>query len=596
MADQAKYINVNVNVNGKVHKVRIQEGVGIDKERGWHGGHDSALHVKNGSLFTWEEGKESHTSDGGYTWTDGNYIFTPKKINEIKMSEAEFALFKNVADNINEGGDTLTLSRADIEKAQELFSQGKFTADITKNLPAGYHGSKDTQDMQNGKFLTASVNNYNKNQDALDTAKGKEYTYDIAQLTFYNKVEEDKYLEVYAKKSSDGKVKRIYDGEGEGGAAWTLYTYKDKDGNLITESPDYNSAMAEYGYETNTKGTKLMRFEGKDAQGKHVITEFVRSIDVPLDDWSKIYLGVNVYEQIKTSKTSGGKDFIELYERDGDDNFTLKNILIKYKDGNKDVAELKDENGKLSKKIVDYTENGKTVHEDYDKDNKLVKKTVKYKRGNKDISEEYNSQKVLVKRESHNREDWSDDVTEYYENGKFVKKETSGKAERYIKGDTVFVNKDAVTRCADFNVQEQTNKELSEKAKSYKEAYKNENSVQIARAIKDQIEGPSKNEKTIAMVKAIPANQFIEVLKEYKNVDSWLWFDKASLFTDLTDEWFMDKTELSDIAKYAFACYMQNKNADKVTEDDVKMAKYVQAGPKDDLKAYMIKIEEYITK
>ena len=593
-----KFVNVKINVNGKVHNVRIQEGIGFDNDNNnWHGGRDSAWHVKNGSLFAWEEQKETHKGDDGYIWTYGNNIFTPKKTNEIKMTEAEFALLRNVADNVNESGDVLTLSRADIEKAQDLFSQGKFTADVTKNLPAGYHGSKDIQDMKDGECLLARINNYDKNQDALTTAKGKEYTYDIASLTFYNEVQEDKYLEIYAKKSSDGCVKRTYQGEGDGGAEWTLYTYKDKDGNLITESPDYNSAMAEYGYETNAKGTKLMRFEGTDAQGKHVITEFAGYVDVPLDDWSRINLGVRgSYEQIKTSKTSDGKEFIELYDKDDNDYFTLKNILIKYKDGNKDIVELKDEKGQPSKKTVDYTENGKTIHEDYDKDNKLVEKIVKYKKGNADITEVYNSKKTLVQREILPDGDWTKAVTEYYENGKFVKKEKSGQSERYIKGDTVFVNNNAVTRCADFNVQEQTNKELSEKAKEYKDAYKKQNSVQIARAIKEQIEGPSKNEKTIAMVKAIPTNQFVEVLKQYKDVDSWMWFDKASLFTDLMDEWFMDDKELVDIAKQAFASYMQCKKPDKVTEQDVNMAKFVQAGPGNDIKGYMLKIEEYVTK
>ena len=153
---EPKYLNVNVNVNGKVHKVRIQEGIGIDQTDSYH--QDAAWRVKNGSLFAWEEKKAVKYNRDGEPYTEIFGTLSPKTTNELKMTEAEFALLKNVADNVNEGGDVLTLSRADIEKAQDLFTQGKFTADVTKNLPSGYHGSKETQHMESGEYLTTSVN------------------------------------------------------------------------------------------------------------------------------------------------------------------------------------------------------------------------------------------------------------------------------------------------------------------------------------------------------------------------------------------------------------------------------------------------------
>ncbi len=596
MTVQPGYITVNINVNGKAHKVKIQQGIGIDIDKNTYAGYsspDTVLRPKNGSLFCWEEKTQLRKSEDGYTYKEGLDIYAPKSTKEIKMTEAEFSLFKNVADNVKEDGDAITLSRADIVKAQELFSQGKYTSDISKNLPKGFYASKDIQDMRKGVSLRAAATNYDKNKEALANAKGQYYQADFAGLTFYNKTEEDKYLEKYSKMSSDGCVKRTYQGEGDGGACWTLYTYKDKDGNLITESPDYNSAM---GYKNNN-GAKLMRFEGKDSEGKSVITEYYDCVKTTLDAESEFALKLgSYYSQIKTSKTPDGKDFIELYEKDENDKFHLKHILIKYKNGDKNVVELKDENGNPSKKIVDYVESGKKVHEDYDKDNKLVKKTVEYTRGKDKITEEYNSKKQLIVRDIQKNGDWTQLETEYYENNKFVKKEKGSRSERYIKGDTIVVDNKEVTKCAGFNAKEWANKELSEKAKEYKQALRNQTTVNIARTIKDQINGPSGNSKTIAMVKAIPADKFIEVLRQYNNVDGWLWFDKSSLFTDLTDEWFMDSNELTDIAKQAFAVYLQDKSGEKITEEDIKMAKFVQQGPTNDIKEYMLKVENYILK
>lgn len=607
MGNSGNYVNVNINVNGKIHKVKIQNGVGINKTDS--NSEDAALRAKNGSLFCMEEKIEVRTEDDGLKWPEHTGIFTPKTTNEIKMTEAEFALFRNVADN---DGDASTLSRADIEKAQNLFSQNKFTSDITKNLPSGYHGSRDAQDMINGKSVIASITNYDKSKEALAQATGKEYKSETATLRFYNKVEEDKCLEKYSKMSADGTVKRTWEGPGEGDE-WTVYTYKDKDGNMISMSNDYTYWDGDKEIKATDKSPILMRVESTDSDGKHVVTAYHGDrVQCPIEDsLNELKLGY-YYDQIKTSTTSDGKEMVELYDKDNN-NFVLKNVVFRYKEGDKEIIEVKDENGNFSAKTADYTENGKTVHELYDKDNKMTKKTVEYEQNGKKIHEDYDgdnkiTQKIVEYGEGENHvvehydssntlvKKYTDNANEYYKNGKLYKKSSWDNTEIYLNGDTCVIENGRITKIGKFNVKGTNNKELSEEAKTYREAYKNEKSKNIAKAIKDQIEGISGNAKTIAMVKAVPADQFIEVLKEYKNLDSWLWFDKASLFTELMEEWFMDENELADIGKQAFAAYMQGKDSDNVTEEDAQMANFVQSGPKGNIKDYMLKIEEYITK
>ena len=112
------FFNVNINVDGKNYTVKVEDGIAL------------------GNFY---EGKTHYFKDNTIFQGDGtNYGEINWKIynnNRIEMNESEYALFKNIADNCNEGGDVLTLSKQDFDKAIELYEEGKFTNDIQKNLP-----------------------------------------------------------------------------------------------------------------------------------------------------------------------------------------------------------------------------------------------------------------------------------------------------------------------------------------------------------------------------------------------------------------------------------------------------------------------------
>lgn len=632
MADSKNYVNVNINVNGTVHKVRVQEGVAFAQDDRYDS-FKSAFQAQNGSLFYTEEKTEQKKDKyDGTIYSHGTGIFTAKTTNEVKMTEAEFALFKNVADNVKEG-DVITLSNADIEKAKTLYKAGKFTDDVTKNLPGGFHGEKGNQELGE-HHVTAVVSNYDEGKEALSKAKDEKYKYENAGVAFIQpKAGEEGYyyginpdLEKYVKLSADGTVKVTHGGAGDGDY-WAEYTYTVKNGNKITMSPDYNQNAG------NPNKEIMVRKEYTDSDGKRVIETCADcvEIDYKLPNGENVDYGVSM---VKTSKTSDGKEVIELYENDNNNKKVLDKVIIDYTENGKKVIEYHDKNGELTSKTKDYEENGKKVHEDYNSDNHMTGKFAEYTQGKKSIKEIYDGQNKYIGKEvkwederggtdyqkynSNNkltesyvgdkhlfyengvltRQRISDYNNIYYKNGKFSHQVVKKVGTRYNTYDCVLNQKGKITKCGDFNVEAEVRRPLSEKAKEYRKEFTGKSAKEIAKTLKGQIDGPSFNDKTLAMIDAIPTEQFLKVMKEYAQTGG-IWFgNKANLFKDLMNEWNMKDNALVRVAKKAYASYLLNKTEKGLSGKDIDMAqKAANTNPEGDkVKEFVSSIEEHIMK
>ena len=632
MADQKGYVNVNINVNGTVHRVRIQEGVAIGLDQSYN----TPLEAKNGTIFSMEEKTEKHKNELGEIYDVGTGIFTAKTTHEIKMSEAEFALFRNVADNVKEG-DMLTLSKADIDAAQNLYKQGKFTADVTKNIPQGFYGSKDMQDLGENT-VRARISNYDENAKAVAKAAGKEYHSQYAAVVFnkkpgtgYDGIDRD--LERYLKLSADGTVTRTFSGPGEGDY-WSEYTYTDKNGNKITMSPDYNQNAGKPNKEV------MIKKEYTDSNGKHVIDTYVDGTYISY----KLPNGNDVdCAKVVTSKTTDGKEVIELYKNSEDGNKkVLDKVIVHYTNNGKKVIEYHNKDGALTSKTVDYEENGKKVHEDYNEKNNMTGKSASYTKGNKSVREAYDGQNKYVGKEvswnvvretpqgvgtitdtykeqynSNNKliEKVEPGATSYYDNGVITKKELGGKedeviyykngkfshraVQKYGKGYKRYecvLYHDCVAKCGNFDVEAEVKKPLSEKAQEYRKKFTGKSPKEIAKTLKGQIDGPSFNDKTLAMIDAIPTGQFLKVMKEYAQTGG-IWFgNKASLFKDLMNEWNIEDEAFVAVAKKAYASYLLSKQVSDFSENDIDMAQKVSKGcsDSDKVKEFMQSVEKYI--
>ena len=96
IASKFKFVNVNINVDGKTYKAKVQEGLILGDLYG-----NGASYFKNNTIF-----QNNSSEYGEVAWKMGK--------NEIKMSKSEFALFKNIADNHDEKMG-LTLSKKDFD-------------------------------------------------------------------------------------------------------------------------------------------------------------------------------------------------------------------------------------------------------------------------------------------------------------------------------------------------------------------------------------------------------------------------------------------------------------------------------------------------
>ena len=636
MTGKANYITLSINVNGQVHKVKVQEGVGIiSNEQAWQ--------AKNGSLFRMEEKTETKKREDGTTYKAGLDIFTPKSTAEIKMTEAEFALFKNIADNTNEGNGII-LSKADITKAQELFKQGKFTEDITKNLPKGYTGAKEDQD-RNTYSVEAIISNYSKDKEAVAKSLGKDYEYDKAIIKFYNNISNsnhaiDTNLEKYSKLSVDGVVKREYAGPGEG-ESWTEYTYTDKSGNIITMSPDYdgNSTMVRKEF-TDSDGKRVtecyihdeynISYQAGDLKYNSDYTYYQR-IDSRINScaYENSYFS---YPKLKVSKTSDGKEVAEIYKENEDNKVVLDKIVISYNNNGKSIVEEHNSNGDLQEKRVTYKENGKFIIEKHSSNDEITKKIVTYTSKGKRFYEEYDGKNNLTEKfaeymntkgkyvyEKYDSNDKlkersSYGIDEYYTDGKLTRKETYDYAFNYENGKrtsteisrgsgsknlrTTIDTSGKKLSFNGFDVQKYRDQERSKEGQKYYERFKDMSPKDIAKKIKSQIDGPSLNSDTLAIVEGIPTVKLVSVMKEYAETGG-IWFgNKAPLLTDLVNEWNMKSDDLVEIARRAFASYLMTTKEANLQESDANMAEKVLKGCDDEskLKEFLQSVEKHVTK
>lgn len=133
------YADIKINIDGIIRNVKIEKGCSFENNGGTY------KVDKNGKLSIFDK----NTNTG-------------KSVSSIKMTNYQFGIFKNMADNVNEGFGSLTLSVKDIQTAQNLHAKGKFTADVSKNLPQGYK-IQNAERSSSGNYVMLDVFNKVKN-------------------------------------------------------------------------------------------------------------------------------------------------------------------------------------------------------------------------------------------------------------------------------------------------------------------------------------------------------------------------------------------------------------------------------------------------
>ena len=105
----ADYVDLKMNVGGKTQSVKIEKGCSFSKKNKVY----TAENNGKISVFNKETGKKEIT-------------------NSVKMTNYQFAAFKAMANNTNEGTGKLTFSKADMDSAMNKFSKGGFIKDISE--------------------------------------------------------------------------------------------------------------------------------------------------------------------------------------------------------------------------------------------------------------------------------------------------------------------------------------------------------------------------------------------------------------------------------------------------------------------------------
>ena len=185
------YTKVTLNVEGKIEHVMVEKGINV---RFLNCDNTNVQDCKETSLFTLSNGKIAKGD-----WREEG-IFYQTETKPIKMTKEQFQIFKNMADNVKENKDNVILSKSDIDKANYLYRNGRYTKDITANLPIDYKPSMDAQDLyERYDYLELStrIHNHNSTQE-MSFAYGTMYneTYDKAMLD-----------------SKNGRVKQNYHGD-----------------------------------------------------------------------------------------------------------------------------------------------------------------------------------------------------------------------------------------------------------------------------------------------------------------------------------------------------------------------------------------------
>ncbi len=111
----SNFIDLQMKVGEKTHTVKMEKGCSFSKRNKVY------TAEKDGkiSVFDKDSGKK-------------------ETVNSVKMTNYQFATFKAMANNTNEGTGKLTFSKADMNSAMNKFKKGGFTKDISEFLAKGY--------------------------------------------------------------------------------------------------------------------------------------------------------------------------------------------------------------------------------------------------------------------------------------------------------------------------------------------------------------------------------------------------------------------------------------------------------------------------
>ena len=319
----SKFVNVNINVDGKTYKAKVQEGLVLGDLYG-----NGASYFKNNTIF-----QNNSSEYGEVAWKMGK--------NEIKMSKSEFALFKNIADNHDEKMG-LTLSKKDFDIAIDLYCEGKFTKDISRNLPEGDYAEPHMQDRYGDNYLQAGTKNAKLAIQPYNPDNVINGALDLDYIT--EKLKNNVTEEVYIAYSGDGIEETYYiDNEG-----WTCFyngdkrrTTTDSEGNTVEET--YNTShKIMTTYITKTNGTKEYYINGRleertyTKDNKKIHEEYengkLARREITWDDNKKIYNGKNelIYESSGEyyKEYSNGNVTEELKDIEGSDCYYLDGKLI----------------------------------------------------------------------------------------------------------------------------------------------------------------------------------------------------------------------------------------------------------------------------
>lgn len=156
----ADYVDLKMNVGGKTQSVKIEKGCSFSKKNKVY----TAENNGKISVLNKETGKKEIT-------------------NSVKMTNYQFATFKAMANNTNEGTGKLTFSKADIDSAMNKFSKGGFVKDISEFLAKGYkilNPKKFTEEnklsvyVSSGKEKTSGVMSFQAADKVSSTSKTQE--------------------------------------------------------------------------------------------------------------------------------------------------------------------------------------------------------------------------------------------------------------------------------------------------------------------------------------------------------------------------------------------------------------------------------------
>lgn len=134
----ADYVNFKMDIGGKTELMKIEKGCSFSKKNNVY------TAESNGkiSVFNKDTGKKEITDS-------------------VKMTKYQFATFKAMANNIDEGMDKLTFSKADMDSAMNKFNKGGFVKDISEFLAKGYKILKPKKITEENK-ISVYVSSGNK--------------------------------------------------------------------------------------------------------------------------------------------------------------------------------------------------------------------------------------------------------------------------------------------------------------------------------------------------------------------------------------------------------------------------------------------------